>query len=84
MPRLTQRVNVEIAGNGSQNGQRSWNVKIEAKDDLFFLSDQLAKQGVIKELPSSLRSAIRKTVADYITTGRKLIKGVTKTGIARK
>ena len=80
MPRVNQLVTVAITETGNQNGKRSWSATIEATASLFLLSDELAREGAIKEFESSLRSVIRDAVADYVASGREFIKGIAKQG----
>ena len=78
MPRVNQLVNVVIKRNGVQGGKRSWHISVEARDGLFLLSDELARQGVIGTFEDSLRTTLRGMVAGYISSGRELIKGMGK------
>ena len=75
-----QDVNVAVTDNGTQGGQRSWTVKIEAGAAPFLLSDTLAKEGAIKSFDIALRGANRTAIAAYISAGRKLIKEVGSRG----
>ena len=80
MPRATQIVNVSVVRDGTPGGKRCWNIKVEADAELFFLSDELAKEGLIKDMDKALRSANREAVTTYISSGREFIKGAAKNG----
>jgi len=78
MPRVSQLVSVNVLRDGSDNGKRRWSVKAEADGELFLLSDELAKEGLIKDVELALRIATKRAVVDYITSGREFIKSAAK------
>lgn len=74
MPRLTQAAYVSIKESERREGKRAWQVTIEASSTHFILTDELAKEGAVRDFESSLRSAIRDSVARYIASGREFVK----------
>lgn len=80
MIRVGQLVNVSITENTPHDGKRFWNIAVDANAPLFLLADELAKEGAVRELQSSLRSVIKCAVSDYITSGREFIKMAAKEG----
>jgi len=84
MPRIKQLVDVTITENESQNGKRTWSVTIDASAKHFLLSDELAKEGAVRDLETLLRAAIRESVAGYIFSGREFVKSAAKKEKAKK
>jgi hypothetical protein len=78
MPRVNQLINVTVTESASETGKRCLGASIEANAALFVLSDQLAKEGAIRDLNSALRCVLRDAVAEYIGSGREFIKGIAK------
>ena len=74
MPRLTQAAYVTIKETDSPEGKRTWQVNIEASSAHFLLTDELAKEGAVRDFEGTLRSAIRDSVAKYIASGREFVK----------
>lgn len=80
MPRLTQAAYVTIKETESREGKRTWQVNIEASSAHFLLTDELAKEGAVRDFEGTLRSAIRDSVARYIASGREFVKTAAKKG----
>lgn len=80
MIRIGHLVNVNITENTPHDGKRSWNIALDANAPLFLLADELAKEGAIRELESSLRCAVKSALTNYITSGREFIKIAAKQG----
>ena len=83
MARLEQLISVMVGDKGKQGEKRKLIVEIEGGSDLFLLSDLLVQEGVLRDLPSFVKSANRKAVGEYISSGRELVKGVGNKGAGK-
>lgn len=76
MPKVSQQVTVHVSDKGIEEERRHVHVSINANGELFRLSDMLVKEGAIQELESVLKASMRRAVAEYISSGRKFVRGV--------
>lgn len=77
---ITRQIDVSVTDKGVERGKRTVTILIEAKQDLFQLSDLLVKEAVVAKLENVLKKAIKGAVAEYIASGRKVVRGVNGTG----
>ncbi len=81
MARIGDQVQVKISDRGVEGGKRKLSVEVEASERLFYLSDALMREGIVRELSTELRATIRNGIVSYVQQGREMIR---KLGEAEK
>ena len=76
MPRIENLVEVSVTDKGIERDKRALLVKIETKQNLLQLSDLLSKEGAIKGLENVVKRANKSAVAEYVNTGKSLVKNM--------
>ena len=84
MARVAEQVQVKVEDCGVVEGKRRLSVEVEAGEQLFYLCDALAREGVVRELRSELRSAVRKVVVEYVGEGSALVRKMASERVKRE
>ena len=80
MALISNKVKVKIRESSEREGVKALIAEIEAEEELFLMSDMLAKKGAIAKLSPALRTAIREVVTTYIKSGDAFIESATAGG----
>ena len=78
MPRVSQQIQVEVRDHGETEEKRVVSVEIKANPKLFILSDLLSKEGALKSLENVILTSSKLATANYIESGKKLVKSINK------
>lgn len=78
MGRPSQTIMVEVEDLGKDNGERKFVVRISTSAEAFMLSEMLVQEHVIKDLETHLKTANRKAVSDFISSGKNFLRELSK------
>ena len=76
MPKIEQLISVKVSDKGRLNDRRRIVFEVGAPADLFNLSDMMVREGALKRFRQPAADALRAALADYIRSGRELLKSV--------
>ncbi len=74
MGRINQQVVVEVRDQGKEGDKRRITIDLNAHSELFILSDLLVREGALKDLESVIKNSLRKSIAEYIQSGKDLVR----------
>ena len=73
MPRKAKAIKVDIEEATNENMKRLITIQIEAREELFSISDLCAKEKVVPALKTTLEADIQHSTSSYVESGKAFL-----------